>query len=322
MLIEDIPAPQPLDEESQRFLALRREANLKDVYEGTVAEARAGRTSWRTAFKKSSPEVAIVRETTLPRLAGDGPDIPARIYRDTESGLLPSTVFLHGGGWVLGGLDHSDAVCRWIAKLSGTAVINVDYRRAPETRFPGALDDSYSVTLWASAGDDDFGLAPRTAVMGCSAGGNLAAAVALMARDRRTPAISAQVLVYPVVDTTQSTESFRTYSDGYIGSVRESQWYWTQYLGESPVEITPYAAPSLASTLAGLPTALVMTAEYDQLRDEGEIYARRLAADGVDTELVRCPGSVHTFFTMPGVFPQSDIAIARASAFLAKHLAA
>jgi acetyl esterase len=209
----------------------------------------------------------------------------------------PVVVYLHGGGWVLCGLETHDTGCRTLADRLGAVVISVDYRRAPEDQFPAAAEDSYAATVWAAGQARELGGDPaRMVVAGDSAGGNLAAAVALMARDRGGPAIAYQLLVYPVIDVARNTMSYRENATGYYLTAQHMQWYWEQYLGPADGH-DPYASPIYAD-LAGLPPALIVTAEHDPLRDEGEAYAEALQRAGVDATARRYAGMFHGFFNM------------------------
>jgi acetyl esterase len=236
-----------------------------------------------------------VEDRTVP---GPGGDVPIRLYRPSADVPLPVVVFSHGGGWVLCGLDSHDAMCRAVARAAGCAVVAVDYRLAPEARFPAAPEDCYAVTRWVADHAEELGVDPaRIAVMGDSAGGNLAAAVALMSRDRGGPPLVLQVLVYPVTDAGCDTASHREVGRDYYLWTEEVAWTWTQYLADPADADHPYASPLRAPDLSGLPPALVVTPEYDVLRDEGEAYGRRLQEAGVPTTISRYPGMFHSFLT-------------------------
>jgi acetyl esterase len=248
--------------------------------------------------------------------AADGYEIPVRTYQPAAD--APSTavlVWYHGGGWVTGDLDSSDAVCHLLAHHAGTVVVSVDYRLAPEHRFPTAAEDAYAGARWAAAHASELGAAPELlAVGGASAGGNLAAAVALMARDREGPRLAHQLLVYPVTDRDFTRDSYAANGTGF-GLTRESmQWYWRQYLGEDEnAARNPYAAPLRCQDLTRLPRAHILTAEYDPLRDEGEEYARCLEEQGVMTVMTRFPGMIHGFFGMLGTMDDATRAIQEAA---------
>lgn len=234
---------------------------------------------------------------------GPGGPVTVRLYRPepVERGPLPALVYLHGGGWVLGGVDNVDAACRDLAAGAGCAVLNVGYRLAPENPFPAAVDDAWAVVAAVARDPARYGLAPGAlAVGGDSAGGNLAAAVALLARDRGLP-LAHQLLVYPVTDTAMDTPSWRRYGTGYGLDAATLARFMDLYRdGADPAD--PRLAPLRAPDLAGAAPATVITAEYDILRDEGEAYARRLAAAGVPVEARRFDGVVHSFFLLPEIF--------------------
>ncbi|MFE1379738.1 alpha/beta hydrolase [Streptomyces sp. NPDC058740] len=234
--------------------------------------------------------------------------VPVRVY---EGATAPVVVFAHGGGWVLGDLDTHDRLCRALAARSGATVVSVGYRRAPEHRFPAAEDDVYTALGWAAARWPGRPLVPA----GDSAGGNLAAAAALRARDRGGPAIAGQLLVYPVLDHRLAGASARTYAEGFFHTTAHMRWYWEQYLGPDGDPVA--ASPGLAADLAGLPPALLVLADCDPLRDEGLDYARRLSAAGVVAHVQLHTGVFHGFLGGLGVLPEADRALAAAGAWLA-----
>ena len=217
------------------------------------------------------PDLARVEDHTLPG------DVNVRLYADDSDEPQPAVMYFHGGGWVLGNIQTHDALCRRIAKASGCTVISVDYGLAPENPFPKPLDDCYSATLAVADKASDIHIdSQRIAVAGDSAGGNLAAAVSLRARDHGGPAIKLQVLLYPVIEPGFETESYQQFAESHGLTKENMKWFWEQYLGAQPAG--PLAAISRAETLEGLPAAHVVTAEYDVLRDEGEAFAGRLIA--------------------------------------------
>ncbi|POM22442.1 Carboxylesterase NlhH [Actinomadura rubteroloni] len=245
------------------------------------------------------PELAHVED-----LAVDGPGgpVPVRRYRPVPGEEpLPALVYLHGGGWVLGGLENVDVSCRDLAAATRCTVLSVDYRLAPEHPFPAAVEDAWAVTGALFRTPERFGIDPaRIAVAGDSAGGNLAAAVALLARDADLP-LAHQLLVYPVTDTARDTPSWGAYGSGYGLDAKEMARFMDLYRGDAD-PCHPLLAPLRAPDLSGVAPATVITAEYDILRDEGEAYARRLAAAGVAVEHRRFPGVVHSFFLLPELF--------------------
>jgi acetyl esterase len=233
------------------------------------------------------------------RVPGPAGEVPVRIYSPAGAGPdpLPALAWFHGGGWVFGSLDSADFICRRIANRAGCRVISADYRLAPEARFPAAVDDCFAVTSWIARHASDLQLdADRIAVGGDSCGGNLAAVVAHLARDHGGPPLAFQALVYPATDHSFDTRSYRDYGDGFFLTTHAMMWLWEQYLGEGGDGSSPLASPLRASTFAGLPPAIVITAEFDPLRDEADAYAARLRADNVAVELVRYDGQIHGFF--------------------------
>jgi acetyl esterase len=251
----------------------------------------------------------------LRRIPGPSGEIPLRIYTPEGTGPFPGIVYFHGGGWVIGTLDTHDGVCRQLAKRSGAVVVSVDYRLAPEHKFPAAPEDCYAATLWVAENAAKIGAdARRLAVGGDSAGGNLAAVVSLMARDRAQPKIAFQLLIYPVTDYSYDTASYRENADGYLLTKDSMVWFWNHYLRSAGDGAQPYASPLRARDLKGLPPAMVVTTEFDPLRDEGEAYAERLRQAGVPVKLKRYDGLIHGFFMMTGFFPHALQAVDEAAA--------
>ena len=244
--------------------------------------------------RKPGPDVAKVEDRSIP---GDPSTIPVRLYTPLGDGPFPVMVWYHGGGWVIGSIETNDATCRSVANEAGCIVASVEYRLAPETKFPGAVEDAYTAAVWAAANAASFDGDPlRISVGGASAGGNLAAAVALMARDKGTPALVHQLLVYPIADLAMDTESYRENGEGFGLTSATMHWYAEQYIRGDQDRTNPFAAPLRADDHSGLPPALVITAECDPLRDEGEAYAERLSEAGVPTRCTRYDGMIHGFF--------------------------
>ena len=270
----------------------------------SASEARAVAKQFRRPVEIEP--VARVEDRTVPGPAGD---IPVRVYLPVEDGeTRPGIVYFHGGGFVICDLDSHDGACRRLANEVNAVVVSVDYRLAPEHRWPAAAEDAFAATQWAAAHAAERGIdADRLAVAGDSAGGNLTAVVAQMARDRGGPALAFQLMVYPVIDlsATRSEHASQTENArGYFLTLDQMEWYRDQYLGDADGE-APYASPIKAGSLAGLPAACVVTAEMDPLRDEGEAYGRALRAAGVPVELHRAPGMFHGFFNMDAVLDGS-----------------
>lgn len=273
-----------------------------------VAQTRAEMDRGGAVIGGPPEPVARVEDRRFP---GPGGEIPVRIYWPEGDGPLPALVYLHGGGWVLGSIVSTDSPCRTIANRGGCVVISVDYRLAPEHRFPAAAEDTYAAVRRVAENAAALGVDPaRIAVGGSSAGGNLAAVASLMARDRGGPPIAYQVLIYPVTDYVFDTPSYHENAEGYMLTRNTMIWYWANYLGDEADGRHPYASPARAESLAGLPPALVITAEYDPLRDEGEAYARRLEEAGVPVTLRRYEGMIHGVLSRAGVLEGGRRALA------------
>ena len=271
---------------------LESTASLPPVQQLTPSEARANVE--RSAPVLAGPPIPVERVEDV-----DLGGVPGRIYVPAGAGAHPpALVWFHGGGWVVGSVNSHDGLCRRLAAAAGCAVIAVEYRLAPEHPYPSAILDAWTAMRWVAHRGADIGIDPkRLAVGGDSAGGNLAAVVALRARDIDMP-VRLQVLIYPVLDSDLDTESYRANATGY-GLTREAMaWYWEQYCPDPAQRAQPDASPLRAASLAGAPPALVVTCELDPLRSEGEAYARRLQAEGVGVTHEHYPGMIHGFARM------------------------
>ena len=258
--------------------------------------------------------LAKVEDRTIPGPAGA---IPVRVYTPHGTGPLPLLVYFHGGGWVIGNLDTHDGVCRELAHGAGCVVMSVDYRLAPEHKFPAAAEDCYAAVAWAGAHASEIGADPtRIAVGGDSAGGNLTCVAALMARDKGGPRLCFQLPIYPATSHALDMPSYRENATGYLLETEAMVWFWGHYLPTHADGEHVYASPLRAKDLGGLPPAFVITAEFDPLRDEGEAYAKRLQEAGVPTRLRRFDGMIHGFFGMSGIMDQAKTAIAESCASL------
>jgi acetyl esterase len=279
----------PLDPDVVAVLDALAELDAPALSEGTVAEARR---NYDAAPRPEPDDVRRVEDRSIP---GPDGDVPVRVYADSLADDLPIVVFFHGGGWVLSSVDGHDALARRIATTTGALIVSVDYRLAPEHPFPAPHDDCWAVTEWLSErGDTWGGDTTRIAVCGDSAGGNLAAGVALRARDEGV-SLALQALIYPCIDDRQeSYPSMHENAEGLFLTASDMAWFWDRYVPAARRD-DPYAVPARADHLDGVAPAFVQTAEYDPLRDEGERYAERLADAGVPVELVRYPGVVHGF---------------------------
>ena len=301
----------PLDPQVQAMRDQRERDRVPPLYAMSLVEARAADLASIRAARSEPEPVYEVANLTIP---GPGGELPLRLYRPSGERPLPALLYFFGGGWVLGTIDTADGVSRSLANSSGALVVVVGYRLAPEHPFPAAADDCYATVRWVAEHAAEIGADPgRLAVGGDSAGGNLAAGVALRARSCG-PALASQLLVYPNTDQLADDQSMRAADDPYLFNRHSVAWYRQHYLTDPGDAANPLASPLLAESLAGLPPALVITAEYDPLRDQGEAYARRLAAEGVPVTLSRYPGMAHGFFTMAGTVSASRDAIAQAAA--------
>ena len=305
-------AERRLDPQVEAYRRERHAAGARPVHELSAAEARAAELS---EVEPAAPEpVARVLERVVP---GPGGEVPVRIYVPEADRPLPVLVYFFGGGWVLGSLAAVDPVCRRLANTTPCAVVSVAYRQAPENPFPAGLEDCYAATCWIAEHGVELGLDPdRLAVGGASAGGNLAAAVALLARERKRPELALQLLVYPPLDHRADIPSMYEALDPLFFGREDLAWCWSHYLAEPEDGDSPLASPLRAQALRGLPAALVITAELDTLRDQGELYAARLTEAGVPTELVRFEGAVHGFFSKADRFDAAAEAQALAASAL------
>jgi len=297
----------PLDPAVREFLDQAAALGIPAMHTLPVSEARELIVKRRAMLEATPEPVARIEDRTIP---GSDGDIPIRLYAPSDERGLPVLVFFHGGGWVIGSIDTHDLLCRALANRAGCAVVSVEYRLAPEARFPAAAEDAYAATAWVAEHGDDLGVdGRRVAVGGDSAGGNLAAAVSLMARDRGRPPLLFQLLLYPVTAADFETASYRECADGYGLSRADMIWFWDHYLPETAGRTNPYAAPLHADDLSGLPPALVIVAEYDPLCDEGEAFAARLHDAGVGTTLARYEGQIHGFVGNFTIMEQGRVAI-------------
>jgi acetyl esterase len=304
----------PLDPQARTVLERVARANLPAYSQLGAAAARALYRETRGKLSAAPPEVACVTDL---RATGPAGDIPVRLYRplgSSEGEALPVLVYFHGGGWTIGDLDTHDVPCREFANLARCAVVSVDYRLAPEHKFPAAFDDAVAATHWAHAHAGALGIdASRLAVGGDSAGGNLAAAVAIAFRDTWGPRIAMQTLVYPGTDMAADTPSHAAFAEGYMLTRDAILWFKDNYLRGPEDEADWRASPLRAGDLAGLPPAYVITAGFDPLLDEGRTYADRLRAAGVKVTYECFAGMIHGFVTMGGVIAAAHHAIYRAS---------
>ena len=308
----------PVTTEVQTILTMIAATGGPDIHEVTPEQAREMYAL--LSALESKTEVASVTDAAAPGPAGD---VPVRVYVPTdEPGPHPVLVYYHGGGWVIGDIDTHDSTVRAVAAASGVTVVSVDYRLAPENPFPAPLDDCCAAVRWVVDNAEALDVDPaRLAVGGDSAGGNLAAVAAACLRDDGIP-VAFQLLVYPVTDGTMGTASYAENAEGYFLTSDSMDWFWRHYVGAGdrthPL-VSPVHAPDEA--LAGLPPALIITAEFDPLRDEGEAYAARLDAAGVPVTVTRYDGVIHGFFSMGDMIPEGKAAVDEAGEALRRALA-
>jgi len=286
----------PLDSQTKWVLEAAASVGAPEYATLTPQEAREAHLQ---TLRQAGPpeEIHSVEDRSIP---GPGEDLRLRIYRPAAEEHLPAFVYFHGGGWVVGTLDTADVALRAIANRSGCAVVSVDYRLAPENKFPKPLEDACAAVRWACEAGEEAGIdVTRVGVGGDSAGGNLAASAALSLRG--TASLACQVLIYPVLDFSFDTKSYKEFAEGYMLTRKSMQWYWDQYLADPKDGADVTASPLRADDLAGLPPSLVITAEFDPLRDEGETFAAKLQASRVDVRLSRYEGTIHGFFRMGAV---------------------
>ena len=302
-----------LDPQARAFLDQMAAAGGPQLHELPPEVAREAVTGLTAQLGGPPEDVAEVRDLAIPGPAGT---IPARVYVPSGATPLPVLVYYHGGGFVVGSIDGWDPIMRSLANASGCAVVSVDYRLAPEHKFPAAIDDAYAALEWVAREAGSFGGDPaRLAVGGDSAGGNLAAVVSILARDRSGPKIALQLLVYPLTDQDFSRASYAKYGENHFLSLDMLRWFSAHYT-------TPETAddwrikPLNAASLRDLPPAHIIVAECDPLHDEGEAYAERLRAEGNAVTFVRYPGMIHGFFTFPAALDQGRQAIADAGTVL------
>lgn len=291
-----------LDTAVQGLIAGLKEQGVRPFEELTIQEGRGIIDSF-TGLQQPGREVAEVIDATFP---GPGGEQNLRIYIPDAPTPLPVVVYFHGGGFIAGSPDVAEEPNRALANDAGVIVAAVSYRLAPEHKFPAATHDTFAGLRWVAENIGRYGGDPdRIAVMGDSAGGNLAAVAALRARDEGGPALRAQVLVYPAIDPRADTDSKKEFRDGYVITAAGMDHFWDNYLSSPEDAEHPHAAPSRAETLAGLPPTLVLTTEYEVLRDEAEAYGEQLSAAGVETRTIRFEGLVHGVYWMSGAVPRS-----------------
>ncbi len=304
----------PLDPQLQAMRDQRERDGVAPLYSMTLEAARAADLA---SIKAGGGTPEPVHEVTDHWIAGPAGELQVRVYRPSGDRPLPVLVYFFGGGWVLGTIDTADGIARTLANSAGCLVVVPGYRLAPEHPFPASIEDCYAAVRWVADTAAELGADPdRIAVGGDSAGGNLAAATTLIAQEAGDLTLAGQLLVYPNTDQLADDESMRDNADPFLFNHHSVAWYRKHYLIDPDDAENPLASPLRAETLKGLPPALVITAEYDPLRDQGERYAKRLADDAVPVTLARYDGMVHGFFAMAGIVDESRVALAQAAAQL------
>jgi len=298
-----------LDPQARALIERFAVAGAPPLFTLTAPEARRAYRESRAALAAAPVHVDEIRELSVPGPAA----LRARLYRPRAAeNALPGMVYFHGGGFIYGDIDTHDVVCRGIAQCAHCAVVSVDYRLAPEHRFPAAVEDAFAATAWVAANAAALGIDPaRLAVAGDSAGGNLAAVTALTARERGAPALAMQVLVYPTTDFAAETDSISRFAEGYLLTRESIRWVKRTYLHEERDAFDWRASPLRAQDFSKLPAAYIITAGFDPLRDEGRAYAERLAQAGVAVTHECFEGQVHGFLVMGGVIAAAGHAIQR-----------
>jgi acetyl esterase len=311
----------PLDPDAQLVIDMIRAAGRPPFEELTPAEAREAYANSRRILQPPAQDVAESRDTTC---SGPHGDVPLRLYRPAGSDaaeVLPALVYYHGGGWLLGDLNSHDVACRRFANAARCRVVSVDYRMAPEHKFPAAVDDCAAATRWAIEQAAELGIDPaRVAVGGDSAGGNLAAVMALMARDGALPPVAYQLLIYPATDMMMTSVSSRTVTSGVPLTSATMKWFIDHYMRDAADARDWRASPLRAADLSGTAQALVLTCAYDPLCDEGRAYAARLERDGVRVVHLHYSDQVHGFMSMGRIIRAADQAIDMMAAGLRKAL--
>ena len=310
-----------LDPQAKAVIDLVIKSGRPPYHTLSPKDARQMFRDTRPASTPPAPEIGAVKDLTVE--GGAGP-IPARLYRPQgvpASTAVPALIFFHGGGWVIGDLETHDVFCRQLTAGAGITVVNVDYRLAPEHKFPAAIDDAWAATRWIAAHATELGIdASRLAVGGDSAGGNLAAVVALLARDAGAPPIAFQVLIYPVCDVSAESPSYTDFADGFMLTRDSMRWFIAHYLDSKrdagDWRISPLRAPSLA----GVAPALVVTAGFDPLRDEGDAYARKLRDAGVRVDNLCYGGMIHGFAPMGRLIESGNRAVTHIATTLREAL--
>jgi acetyl esterase len=308
-----------LDPQVHALLQLIEQRGLPPTHTLAPKEARAMYRDRRFFTQPEAPELHEVRDLEMKSAGGP---ISLRLYRPAPEQGAPALVYFHGGGWTIGDLDTHDVLCRELARASGCVLVAVDYRLGPEHRFPAAVDDAWAATRWVAQHAAELGIdAARIGVGGDSAGGNLAAVVALMARDAGDLPLAFQLLIYPATDARRQHESHRTNGEGYLLTRDTIEYFHDHYICRASEDLDWRASPLLHEDLSRLPPAFVLVAGFDPLRDEGLDYARRLGEAGNRVSCVNFPRQIHGFITMGRVIDEANAAVAMCAAQMRRVMA-
>jgi acetyl esterase len=307
-----------LDPQAKALMDQLAAANGPKLNSLEPADARRLTAGMFRVPPERAEKVAKVEDRKIPGPAGE---IPIRVYIPEGTGPFPVLVFFHGGGWVICGLDTHDGPCRALTNKAGCVTVSVDYRLAPENKFPAGVEDCFAATKWVAAHAKELNAdANRLAVGGDSAGGNLSAVISQLARDAGGPKIAFQLLIYPATEAELDTHSHKNFTD-YFLTKDDILYFWKHYLRSADDRKDPRVAPALAKSFKGLPPALIITAEFDPLRDEGESYGEKLRAAGVPVTVTRYEGMIHGFFSMYEALDKGKLAIDESAEALRKAFA-
>lgn len=286
----------------------------------SVEEIRQSYIRFHQKTNRTPQNAAKTEELTI---STDKSKIGIRIYTPSGEGPFPVIVYFHGGGWVLGNLQTADSLLHSLTDSANCIVVSVDYRLAPEHKYPAAIEDCYAAVKWVSEQIDQYNGNPEQIIVcGDGAGGNLAAVTPIIAKERGGPSISFQILIYPITDFSFATDSFKKYKSGYFLEASALNWFRSQYLNHHEERVNHYVSPMLAGDLSGLPPALIITAEYDIVRDDGEEYAKRLREAGVKSQLIRFDGQIHGFLSMSAFMDDAETAVKQIGIVLKRHFSA
>lgn len=304
----------PLDTQAQAYIERLASQNIPSKYE--LGHEKLRQQVKAGSFGMSGEPPAITKVENL-SIAGPNGQVPVRVYTPEGTGPFPALLYCHGGGWVNCDLDTHEVICRTLANGADCVVVSVDYRQSPEYKFPIGLEDCYAALVWLSTNAVEFNVDPtRLAVGGDSSGGNFAAALALLARDRGGPNLVLQLMIYPITDLRFETASMERNGTGFALTKEDMEWYREQYIRTSDDIQNPLASPLLAADVTNLAPTFILTAEYDPLVDEAEIYGKRLAEAGVPVKVSRYDGQIHGFVRQTAIIDDSHKALAECSQVL------